>query len=182
MKALVLPHWVGLAKPSGDVALGLGVVLLVAVLVVPLPSWLLDVGLALSITSSVLVLMVALFMQKPLDFSAFPTVLLLTTLLRLALNVATTRAILTTGHEGPDAAGAVISAFGAFLMAGDVLVGLIVFAILLIVNFVVVTKGSGRIAEVAARFSLDAMPGKQMAIDSDLSAGILTEAEAKRRR
>ncbi|WP_368414283.1 flagellar biosynthesis protein FlhA [Falsiroseomonas sp.] len=182
MKALVLPHWVGLAKPSGDVALGLGVVMLVAVLVVPLPSWLLDVGLALSITSSVLVLMVALFMQRPLDFSAFPTVLLLTTLLRLALNVATTRAILTTGHEGPDAAGAVISAFGTFLMAGDVLVGLIVFAILLIVNFVVVTKGSGRIAEVAARFSLDAMPGKQMAIDSDLSAGILTEAEARRRR
>ena len=182
MKALVLPHWMGLAKPSGDVALALGVVMLVAVLVVPLPSWLLDVGLALSITSSVLVLMVALFMQRPLDFSAFPTVLLLTTLLRLALNVATTRAILTTGHEGPDAAGAVISAFGSFLMAGDVLVGLIVFAILLIVNFVVVTKGSGRIAEVAARFSLDAMPGKQMAIDSDLSAGILTEAEAKRRR
>ena len=100
MKALALPQWVGLAKPSGDVALGLGVVLLVAVLVVPLPSWLLDMGLALSITSSVLVLMVALFMQKPLDFSAFPTVLLLTTLLRLALNVATTRAILTTGHEG----------------------------------------------------------------------------------
>ena len=182
MKALALPHWVGLAKPSGDVALGLGVVMLVAVLVVPLPSWLLDMGLALSITSSVLVLMVALFMQRPLDFSAFPTVLLLTTLLRLALNVATTRAILTTGHEGPDAAGAVISAFGAFLMGGDVLVGLIVFAILLIVNFVVVTKGSGRIAEVAARFSLDAMPGKQMAIDSDLSAGILTEADARRRR
>ena len=182
MKALALPQWVGLAKPSGDVALGLGVVLLVAVLVVPLPPWLLDAGLALSITASVLVLMVALFMQRPLDFTAFPTVLLLTTLLRLALNVATTRAILTSGHEGPDSAGAVISAFGSFLMGGDVLVGLIVFAILLVVNFVVVTKGSGRIAEVAARFSLDAMPGKQMAIDSDLSAGILTEAEAKRRR
>ncbi|WP_270939188.1 FHIPEP family type III secretion protein, partial [Falsiroseomonas oryzae] len=182
MRTLVLPHWVGLAKPSGDVALGLGVVLLVAVLVVPLPSWLLDAGLALSITSSVLVLMVALFMQRPLDFTAFPTVLLLTTLLRLALNVATTRAILTSGHEGPDAAGAVISAFGSFLMGGDVLVGLIVFAILLVVNFVVVTKGSGRIAEVAARFSLDAMPGKQMAIDADLSAGIVTEAEARRRR
>jgi flagellar biosynthesis protein FlhA len=182
MKALALPQWMALAKPSGDVALGLGVVLLVAVLVVPLPPWLLDVGLALSITASVLVLMVALFMQRPLDFTAFPTVLLLTTLLRLALNVATTRAILTSGHEGQDSAGAVISAFGNFLMGGDVLVGLIVFAILLVVNFVVVTKGSGRIAEVAARFSLDAMPGKQMAIDSDLSAGILTEAEAKRRR
>jgi flagellar biosynthesis protein FlhA len=182
MKALVLPHWVGLAKPSGDVALGLGVVMLIAVLVVPLPSWLLDAGLAISITSSVLVLMVALFMQRPLDFSAFPTVLLLTTLLRLALNVATTRAILSSGHEGPNAAGHVVSAFGNFLMGGDVLVGLIVFAILLVVNFVVVTKGSGRIAEVAARFSLDAMPGKQMAIDSDLSAGAITDAEARLRR
>jgi flagellar biosynthesis protein FlhA len=179
---IVLPHWVGRAKPSGDVALGLSVVLLVAVLVVPLPGWLLDAGLALSITSSVLVLMVALFMQRPLDFTSFPTVLLLTTLLRLALNVATTRAILTSGHEGPQAAGSVISAFGAFLMGGDVLVGMIVFAILLVVNFVVVTKGSGRIAEVAARFSLDAMPGKQMAIDADLSAGLLTEDEARRRR
>ena len=182
MAVLVLPHWVRTARPSGDVLLGLGVVLLVAVLVVPLPSWLLDAGLALSITASVLVLMVALFMQRPLDFTAFPTVLLLATLLRLALNVATTRAILGSGHEGPAAAGAVISAFGSFLMAGDVLVGLIVFAILLVVNFVVVTKGSGRIAEVAARFSLDAMPGKQMAIDADLSAGMLTEAEARKRR
>jgi flagellar biosynthesis protein FlhA len=182
MKTLVLPHWVGLARPSGDVALGLGVVLLIAVLIVPLPVWLLDAGLAVSITASVLVLMVALFMNRPLDFTAFPTVLLLTTLLRLALNVATTRAILTSGHEGPQSAGAVISAFGNFLMGGDVLVGLIVFAILLVVNFVVVTKGSGRIAEVAARFSLDAMPGKQMAIDADLSAGIVTEAEARKRR
>lgn len=182
MRTLVLPHWVGQMRPTGDVALGLGVVLLVAVLVVPLPPWLLDMGLALSITSSVLVLMVALFMQRPLDFTAFPTVLLLATLLRLALNVATTRAILTSGHEGPQSAGAVISAFGSFLMGGDVLVGLIVFAILLVVNFVVVTKGSGRIAEVAARFSLDAMPGKQMAIDADLSAGMVTEAEARRRR
>ena len=182
MRALVLPHWLGQAKPSGDVARALGVVLLVAVLVVPLPPWLLDAGLACSITASVLVLMVALFMQRPLDFTAFPTVLLLTTLLRLALNVATTRTILSTGHEGQQAAGHVISAFGGFLMGGDVLVGMIVFAILLVVNFVVVTKGSGRIAEVAARFSLDAMPGKQMAIDADLSAGIVTEAEARRRR
>jgi flagellar biosynthesis protein FlhA len=182
MRSLVLPHWVGMARPSGDVALGLGVVLLVAVLIVPLPGWLLDAGLALSITSSVLVLMVALFMNRPLDFTAFPTVLLLSTLLRLALNVATTRTILTSGHEGQGAAGAVISAFGSFLMSGDVLVGLIVFAILLVVNFVVVTKGSGRIAEVAARFSLDAMPGKQMAIDADLSSGAVTDAEARRRR
>ena len=182
MATIVLPAWLGRARPSGDVALGLGVVLLVAVLVVPLPTWLLDAGLAMSITASVLVLMVALFMQRPLDFTSFPTVLLLSTLLRLALNVATTRAILTHGHEGPQAAGGVVSAFGGFLMGGDVLVGLIVFAILLLVNFVVVTKGSGRIAEVAARFSLDAMPGKQMAIDADLSAGIVTEEEARRRR
>jgi len=177
-----LPRGLSEIRLGGDVALGVGVVLLVAVLVVPLPAWLLDAGLALSVTSSVLVLMVALFMQRPLDFTAFPTVLLLSTLLRLALNVATTRAILTSGHEGPQAAGAVISAFGGFLMGGDVLVGIIVFAILLLVNFVVVTKGSGRIAEVAARFSLDAMPGKQMAIDADLSAGTIDEAEARRRR
>jgi flagellar biosynthesis protein FlhA len=129
-----------------------------------------------------LVLMVGLFLQRPLDFTSFPTVLLLTTLLRLALNVATTRLILTHGHEGPTAAGHVVSAFGGFLMGGDMLVGIVVFAILLVVNFMVVTKGSGRIAEVAARFSLDAMPGKQMAIDADLSAGMIDEAEARRRR
>ncbi|MGK7863589.1 flagellar biosynthesis protein FlhA [Falsiroseomonas sp. E2-1-a4] len=182
MGSLVIPAWLLRARPTGDVALGLGVVMLVAVLVVPLPAWLMDTGLALSITASVLVLMVSLFMTRPLDFTSFPTVLLLTTLLRLALNVATTRAILTNGHEGPNAAGHVISAFGGFLMGGDVLVGIIVFAILLLVNFVVVSKGSGRIAEVAARFSLDAMPGKQMAIDADLSAGLLTEDQARLRR
>ncbi len=182
MVQITLPSWVGHIRPTGDIALALGVVLLIAVLIVPLPAWMLDVGLALSITGSVLVLMVALFMTRPLDFTAFPTVLLLTTLLRLALNVATTRTILSQGHEGQNAAGHVISAFGRFLMGGDVLIGLIVFAILLIVNFVVVTKGSGRIAEVAARFSLDAMPGKQMAIDADLSAGMIDEAEARRRR
>jgi flagellar biosynthesis protein FlhA len=130
----------------------------------------------------VLVLMVALFLQRPLDFTSFPQLLLLTTLLRLALNVATTRIILTHGHEGPQAAGHVVAAFGGFLMGGDVVVGVIVFGILLVVNFMVVTKGSGRIAEVAARFSLDAMPGKQMAIDADLSAGLIDEAEARKRR
>jgi flagellar biosynthesis protein FlhA len=169
-------------RPGGDITLALGVIALLAVMLVPLPTVLLDVGLAISITSSVLVLMVALFLQRPLDFTSFPTILLLTTLLRLALNIATTRVILTHGHEGPEAAGHVVAAFGAFLMGGDVLVGLVVFAILLIVNFMVVTKGSGRIAEVAARFSLDAMPGKQMAIDADLSAGLIDEAEARRRR
>ena len=131
---------------------------------------------------SVLVLMVALFLNRPLDFSSFPTLLLLTTLLRLSLNVATTRLILSHGNEGPLAAGHVVAAFGGFLMGGDVVIGLILFCILLVVNFMVITKGSGRIAEVAARFSLDAMPGKQMAIDADMSAGLIDEKTARRRR
>ncbi len=126
--------------------------------------------------------MVALFLDRPLDFSSFPTLLLLTTLLRLSLNVAVTRLILSHGNEGPLAAGHVVAAFGGFLMGGDVVIGLIIFSILLVVNFMVITKGSGRIAEVAARFSLDSMPGKQMAIDADLSAGIIDEKEARRRR
>jgi flagellar biosynthesis protein FlhA len=176
------PNTISGLRQSSDLMLAAGVVLLVVVLVVPLPPLLLDFGLAVSITLSVLVLMVALFMHRPLDFNAFPTVLLLTTLLRVTLNVATTRAILTSGHEGPQAAGSVISAFGGFLMGGDVLVGMIVFFILMIVNFMIVTKGSERIAEVSARFSLDAMPGKQMAIDADLSSGLIREEEAKKRR
>jgi flagellar biosynthesis protein FlhA len=168
--------------PGSDVGLALGVVALLSVLVLPLPTILLDVGLALSITASVLVLMVALFLNRPLDFSSFPTLLLLTTLLRLSLNVATTRLILSHGNEGMLAAGHVVAAFGGFLMGGDVTIGLIVFCILLVVNFMVITKGSGRIAEVAARFSLDSMPGKQMAIDADMSAGLIDEKTARRRR
>jgi len=168
--------------PGSDVGLAIGVVALLSVLIIPLPTLLLDLGLALSITASVLVLMVALFLHRPLDFTSFPTLLLLTTLLRLALNVATTRLILSHGHEGPGAAGHVVAAFGGFLMGGDVVIGLILFAILLVVNFMVITKGSGRIAEVAARFSLDAMPGKQMAIDADLSAGLVDEKIARIRR
>jgi flagellar biosynthesis protein FlhA len=172
----------GRAMPPPDVLMAIGVTMLIVILVVPLPHVLLDLGLALSITASVLVLMTAMFMRRPLDFTSFPTLLLITTLLRLGLNLASTRLILSAGHEGPQAAGAVIAAFGGFLMGGDVVIGLIVFAILVLVNFVVITKGSGRIAEVAARFSLDAMPGKQMAIDADLSAGLIDEAGAKRRR
>ena len=168
--------------PGTDVGLALGVVCLLAVLVIPLPTVLLDMGLALSLTASVLVLMVALFLRRPLDFTSFPTLLLLTTLLRLSLNVATTRLILSHGSEGPLAAGHVVAAFGGFLMGGDVVIGVILFAILLVVNFMVITKGSGRIAEVAARFSLDAMPGKQMAIDADLSSGLINEAKARLRR
>ncbi len=172
----------GSAWMGTDVALACGVMGLLAILVLPLPPVLLDFGLAISITSSVLILMVGLFIQRPLDFTSFPTLLLISTLLRLSLNVATTRLVLSHGHEGPTAAGHVVAAFGGFLMGGDVLIGVIVFAILLIVNFMVITKGSGRIAEVAARFSLDAMPGKQMAIDSDMSAGLINEADAKLRR
>src|SRR6201990_1903608 len=168
--------------PGSDIGLALGVVLLLSVLVLPLPTLLLDLGLALSITAAVLVLMVALFLNRPLDFSIFPTLLLLTTLLRLSLNVATTRLILSHGNEGPLAAGHVVAAFGGVLMGGDVVIGVMLFAILLVVNFMVITKGSGRIAEVAARFSLDAMPGKQMAIDSEMSAGMINDIEARRRR
>ncbi len=168
--------------PGTDVGLALGVVALLSVLILPLPTLVLDVGLALSLTLSVLVLMVALFLRRPLDFTSFPTLLLLTTLLRLSLNVATTRLILSHGNEGATAAGHVVAAFGGFLMGGDVVIGLILFAILLVVNFMVITKGSGRIAEVAARFSLDAMPGKQMAIDADMSSGLINEKVARVRR
>ena len=168
--------------PGSDIGLALGMIVLLAVLVIPLPTVLLDMGLAVSITASVLVLMVAMFLRRPLDFTSFPTLLLLTTLLRLSLNVATTRLILSHGNEGQLAAGHVVAAFGGFLMGGDVVIGVILFAILLVVNFMVITKGSGRIAEVAARFSLDAMPGKQMAIDADLSSGLINEAKARVRR
>jgi flagellar biosynthesis protein FlhA len=168
--------------PGTDIGLALGIIALLAVLVLPLPTVLLDLGLALSVTASVLVLMVAVLLGRPLDFTSFPTLLLLTTLLRLSLNVATTRLILSHGNEGPGAAGHVVQAFGGFLMGGDVVIGVILFAILLVVNFMVITKGSGRIAEVAARFSLDAMPGKQMAIDADLSSGTIDEKTARSRR
>ncbi|WP_043339979.1 flagellar biosynthesis protein FlhA [Belnapia moabensis] len=165
-----------------DVLFAAGLVLLLAVLVLPMPVWLVDIGLATSITLSVLILMVALWIERPLDFSAFPTVLLVATLLRLALNLATTRLILADGHRGLDAAGSVIHGFAAFVVGGDFIIGVVVFTILIIVNFIVVTKGATRIAEVAARFSLDAMPGKQMAIDADLAAGTIDDIEAKRRR
>ncbi len=168
--------------PGSDVVLAVGVVALLSILILPLPPIVLDFGLASSVTSSVLVLMVALFLERPLDFTSFPTLLLLTTLLRLSLEVATTRLILSHGHEGPLAAGHVVAAFGGFLMGGDVVIGVILFTILLVVNFMVITKGSGRIAEVAARFSLDAMPGKQMAIDAELSSGAITEKVARVRR
>jgi flagellar biosynthesis protein FlhA len=166
----------------GDLALAIGMMAILVVLILPLPATLLDMALAISIIISVLILMTSLFIQAPLEFSSFPTVLLIATMLRLALNLASTRLILAHGHEGPAAAGHVIEAFGNFVMSGNFVIGIIVFTILVIVNFVVITKGSGRIAEVAARFHLDAMPGKQMAIDADLSAGLVDETEARRRR
>ena len=167
---------------GGELLLPFGILAILAVLLVPLPTFLLDAALALSFTFSILILMTVLFIRKPLEFSAFPTILVIATMLRLSLNMASTRLILGHGHEGTGAAGHVIEAFGNFVMGGNFVIGIIVFAILLIVNFIVITKGSGRIAEVAARFTLDAMPGKQMAIDADLSAGLIDDKEAKRRR
>nr|WP_295884437.1 flagellar biosynthesis protein FlhA [uncultured Devosia sp.] len=167
---------------SGDIALAAGVMGLIVILIVPMPALLVDGLLAISIVFSVMILMTALFIQKPLEFSSFPTVLLIATMLRLGLNLATTRLILSEGHTGTSAAGHVIEAFGNFVTRGNFVIGIVVFIILVIVNFIVITKGSGRIAEVAARFSLDAMPGKQMAIDADLSAGLIDEDTAKRRR
>ncbi len=173
---------IGAFLKRGDIGLAIGVLTILVVLILPLPPLLLDLSLAISIILSVLILMTALFIHTPLEFSSFPTVLLIATMLRLALNLASTRLILAHGHEGTDAAGHVIQAFGNFVMSGNFVIGIIVFTILVIVNFVVITKGSGRIAEVAARFHLDAMPGKQMAIDAELSTGAIDEKEARRRR
>ncbi len=166
----------------GEVALALGVIGIVVLLIMPMPAMALDLLLALSLTAAVLILMTALLIRKPLEFTAFPTVLLATTLYRLGLDVASTRLVLAHGHEGGDPAGHVIQAFGQLMMGGNFIIGVIVFIILVVVNFVVITKGSTRIAEVAARFTLDAMPGKQMAIDADLSSGLINQDEARQRR
>lgn len=166
----------------GDVFFAVAILGILIVLLMPVPTPMLDLLLGISITISVLILLTVLFIQRPLEFSVFPTILLVTAILRLSLNIASTRLILSQGHMGTAAAGHVIEAFGSFVMEGSVVIGAIVFGILTIINFVVITKGSGRIAEVAARFSLDAMPGKQMAIDADLSAGLIDEETAKKRR
>ncbi|HOI52630.1 MAG TPA: FHIPEP family type III secretion protein, partial [Azonexus sp.] len=158
------------------------ILMVLSMMVLPLPPFILDLFFTFNIAIAVLVLMVAVNTQKTLDFSVFPTVLLVTTLLRLSLNVASTRVVLLEGHNGPDAAGKVIEAFGHFLVGGNFAVGIIVFMILVVINFIVITKGAGRVAEVSARFTLDAMPGKQMAIDADLNAGLIGEEEARRRR
>ncbi|HEY9163441.1 MAG TPA: FHIPEP family type III secretion protein, partial [Magnetovibrio sp.] len=166
----------------GDIMMALGVIGILVLLIMPMPTWLLDASLAFSIMFSVLILMTVLFIEKPLEFNTFPTILLLATMIRLALNLASTRLILAHGHEGTAAAGQVIQAFGGFVMGGNFVIGIIVFMILVLVNFIVITKGSGRIAEVSARFTLDAMPGKQMAIDADLSTGLIDEDQARARR
>jgi flagellar biosynthesis protein FlhA len=180
-----LPPWLqGLAtsKNKSSLAAPILIIMLLAMMVLPLPSFALDIFFSFNIALAVIVLLTALYTIKPLDFMAFPTVLLVSTMLRLALNVASTRVVLTEGHTGADAAGKVIEAFGHFLIGGNYTVGLVVFIILTIINFTVVTKGAGRIAEVGARFALDAMPGKQMAIDADLNAGLIGEADARKRR
>ena len=177
-----LPARAVAARGGRDVGFAIGVAVILTVLFVPIPPLLIDIGLALSIALSVLILMVALWIDRPLDFSAFPTVLLIATMLRLSLNVATTRLILTHGNEGVTAAGHIIGGFSQLVMGGDFVIGLIVFIILLTVNFLVITKGATRIAEVGARFTLDAIPGKQMAIDADLSAGLIDEKQAQARR
>jgi flagellar biosynthesis protein FlhA len=183
MNLQALQQWLSRnAGWAGGLAAPMLVITILSMMVLPLPPWLLDTFFTLNIALAVVVMMVAAYMRRPLDFSVFPTVLLLTTLLRLSLNVASTRVVLLEGHTGPGAAGAVIEAFGHFLIGGNFAVGLIVFVILVVINFVVITKGSERIAEVSARFTLDAMPGKQMAIDADLNAGLIDEKEAKRRR
>ncbi len=165
---------------------GLGVpallIMMLAMVLVPLPPLLLDALFTFNITLSMIIILVVIYVKRPLEFAVFPTVLLVVTLLRLALNVASTRVVLLDGHTGPDAAGQVIAAFGAFVVGGNYAVGLVVFTILVIINFVVVTKGASRVSEVSARFTLDAMPGKQMAIDADLNAGIVTKEEAGARR
>ncbi|MCA0256115.1 MAG: flagellar biosynthesis protein FlhA [Proteobacteria bacterium] len=171
------------ATPNGrDIGFAAGIVVILCILFLPIPVFMIDMGLAFSIAFAVLILMVSLWIQRPLDFSSFPTILLIATMMRLALNIATTRVILTHGHEGHAAAGGVIAGFSSLVMSGDFMIGLIVFLILIVVNFIVITKGATRIAEVGARFTLDAIPGKQMSIDADLSAGIIDEKEAQRRR
>ncbi|MBF0338147.1 MAG: flagellar biosynthesis protein FlhA [Nitrospirae bacterium] len=171
-----------LLRERAEIIVSVAVVAILGVMLLPLPPILLDMLLSISIALAVVIIVTSVYVQKPLDFSVFPTLLLITTLYRLALNIATTRLVLLKGHEGIEAAGTVIMSFGNFVVGGNYAVGLIIFLILVIVNFVVITKGSGRIAEVAARFTLDAMPGKQMAIDADLNAGLINEKDARRRR
>ena len=170
------------SRNNSDIYMAIALIGILALMIIPLPAFFLDIFLAANITIALAILLVGLYTTQPLDFSVFPSILLVTTLFRLALNIASTRLILLHGSEGVEAAGAVIKAFGQFVVGGNYIVGAVIFLILVIINFVVITKGAGRVAEVAARFTLDAMPGKQMAIDADLSSGIINEKEARARR
>ncbi|HWR90691.1 MAG TPA: FHIPEP family type III secretion protein, partial [Dissulfurispiraceae bacterium] len=167
---------------QSDLLLAVGIVTVLSLMVIPIPPLLLDVALTFSITLSVMILLVSSYVYRSLEFSVFPSMLLVSTLLRLSLNIASTRLILMKGDEGIDAAGKVIQSFGEFVVGGNFVVGFVIFLILVIINFIVITKGAGRVAEVSARFTLDAMPGKQMSIDADLNAGLIDEVEARRRR
>ena len=169
-------------REKGDVIIAFSVVFVILIMLIPLNPFLADMFLTVSISLSLLILFVGMYIRRPLDFSVFPSVLLITTLFRLSLNIASTRLILLHGDEGPQAAGRLIKAFGTFIVGGNYVVGCVVFLILVIINFVVITKGAGRVAEVAARFTLDAMPGKQMSIDADLNAGLIDDAAARKRR
>ena len=177
-----LAHPLANALINPTVGLALALMAMIAVMVLPIPSWMLDLGLALSFALAILMLSVALFIERPLDFSAFPTILLASLLLRLSLNVASTKLIISQGHQGTDAAGHVIEGFAEFVMGGDLILGLVIFVVILIVNFLVITKGAGRMAEVGARFALDGLPGRQLAIDADVAAGAIDHHEAKIRR
>ena len=176
-----LPFLKGISE-SKDLTVVVFIVCIIAIIIVPLPSWMLDFFLTISISVSVLIILISLYIEKPTDFTAFPTILLIVTLFRLALNVATTRQILSEGHNGIEAVSEIIASFGQFVVGGNYVIGIIVFLILVIINFMVVTNGSTRVAEVSARFTLDAMPGKQMAIDADVGSGAIDEKEARRLR
>lgn len=173
-------QWRAAFRPT--VLLAVALMMIIVMMILPMPSWVLDLGLALSFALAILIFTITLFIERPLDFSAFPTILLATLMLRLSLNISSTKLIIGQGHTGTDAAGDVIEGFANFIMGGNVFLGLVVFCVLLIVNFLVITKGAARMAEVGARFALDGMPGKQMAIDSDMAAGAISHAEAKERR
>lgn len=179
--AKVNPFSLIMERPQ-ELVVAVGVVGILAVMVMPIPTFFLDILLSFSLTFAIIILLVSIFMLQPLEFSVFPSLLLIVTLLRLSLNVATTRIILLHGSEGPDSAGQVIESFGSFVVGGNYVVGTVIFIILVMINFIVITKGSVRTSEVAARFTLDAIPGKQMSIDADLNAGIITDQDARLRR
>lgn len=177
----IIPYLEPIIK-SKDLTIVVFIVAILAIIIVPLPSPVLDFFLVISLSISVLIILISLYIPKPTDLTTFPTLILIITLYRLALNISTTRMILTNGHNGPDAVSEIISSFGQFVVGGNYVIGVIVFSILVLINFMVITKGSTRVAEVAARFTLDAMPGKQMAIDADLNAGLIDEKAARKRR